>query len=50
MESSCECGNESPGSTNAGKLSSDYTPGGLSNTAQLHRNADLTVRKCQCNI
>jgi hypothetical protein len=33
----CECGNEPSGSINAGKLSSGYTTGGLSSSAQLHR-------------
>jgi hypothetical protein len=37
VESSCECGYEPSGSLNAGKLSSSYTIGGLSSSAQFHR-------------
>jgi hypothetical protein len=36
VESCCECGNELSGSINVGKLSSGYTTGGLSGSAQLH--------------
>jgi hypothetical protein len=37
VESSCECGYEPSGSINAGKLSSGYMIGDLSNSSQLHR-------------
>jgi hypothetical protein len=37
VESSCECGNESSGSINSGKLSSGYTIGGLSGSVQFRR-------------
>jgi hypothetical protein len=43
VESSCECGNESSGSLNAGKVSSDYTTCGLSNSAELHRISSLVM-------
>jgi hypothetical protein len=35
MQSSCECGNEPPGSINAEKLSRGFTTGGLSSSTQL---------------
>jgi hypothetical protein len=37
MESSCECGNKSVGSIKCWELSSGYTTGGLSSSAQHHR-------------
>jgi hypothetical protein len=37
VESSCECGNKPSSSINAGKLSSGFTSGDLSRSAQLHK-------------
>jgi hypothetical protein len=36
MEGLCECGDESPGSINAGKFSSSCTIGDISRRARLH--------------
>jgi hypothetical protein len=36
VESCCECGNEPSGSIKDEKLSSGFTTGGLSSSAQLH--------------